>query len=49
MATETRQTNAHTSTSMVAVITHTPPYVVTVPVNHGEKPKKFLRSNFKRW
>ena len=22
---------------------------VTVPINHGEKPKKFNRTEFKRW
>ena len=46
MATET---NAQTSTSVAAAIAPTPPLVVTVLVNHCEKPKKFLRTNFKRW
>ena len=38
MATETSQTNAQTSTDMVTGITSTPLLVVTVLVNHGEKP-----------
>ena len=41
MASETGQNNVQTSTSVVAAIAPTPP-VVTVPVNHGEKPEKFL-------
>ena len=48
MATETGQTNAQTSTSVVAAIAPTPP-VVTVPVNHGEKLEKFSGTDFKRW
>ena len=46
MATET---NAQTSTSVVAAIAPTPSHVVTVLVNHGEKPKKFSGTDFKRW
>ena len=49
MATETGQTNAQTSTSMVAAITPTPHPVMTVLVNHGEKPEKFSITDFKRW
>ena len=48
MATETGQTNAQTSTSVVAAIAPTPP-VVTMPVNHGEKLEKLLGIDFKRW
>ncbi|KAL7188829.1 hypothetical protein ACSBR1_038646 [Camellia fascicularis] len=46
MATET---NAQTSTCMVAAITPTPHPVIIVPVNHGEKPEKFLGTDFKIW
>ncbi|KAF5931719.1 hypothetical protein HYC85_027890 [Camellia sinensis] len=46
MATET---NAQTSTTVVAAMTPTPSPVVTVPVNHGEKPEKFSGTDFKRW
>ncbi|KAL7242608.1 hypothetical protein ACSBR1_015066 [Camellia fascicularis] len=48
MATETDQTNAQTSTSVVAAIAPTPP-IVTVPVSHGEKLEKFSGIDFKRW
>ncbi|KAL7208180.1 hypothetical protein ACSBR1_030015 [Camellia fascicularis] len=34
---------------MVTAIAPTPSPVVTVPVNHGEKSKKFLGIDFKRW
>ena len=46
MATET---NAQTSIGMVAATALTPSPVVTIPLNHGEKPKKFLETDFKRW
>ena len=46
MATET---NAQTSTTVVAAIAPTPSPVMTVPVNHGEKPEKFSGTDFKRW
>ncbi|KAL7237789.1 hypothetical protein ACSBR2_003985 [Camellia fascicularis] len=46
MATET---NAQINTDMVAATVPTPPLVVTVPINHGEKLEKFLRTVFKRW
>ena len=45
----TTETNAQTSTTVVAAMTPTPSPVVTVPVNHGEKPEKFSRTDFKRW
>ena len=48
MTTETGQTNAQTSTSMVVAIMPTLPPVVTVLVNHGEKSKKCLGIDFKR-
>ncbi|KAL7180227.1 hypothetical protein ACSBR1_043444 [Camellia fascicularis] len=48
MATENGQTNAQTSTSIVAAITPTPPPIVTMPINHGEKPEKFSGTDFKR-
>ncbi|XP_028093030.1 cell division control protein 2 homolog [Camellia sinensis] len=44
MATKTDQTNVLTNTGMVIAIAPTSPYVGTVPVNHGEKPEKFLRT-----
>ncbi|KAL7239808.1 hypothetical protein ACSBR2_005643 [Camellia fascicularis] len=34
---------------MVTTIAPTLPPVVIVPVNHGEKPEKFLGIDFKRW
>ncbi|KAL7254611.1 hypothetical protein ACSBR1_008880 [Camellia fascicularis] len=34
---------------MVTAIAPTLSPVVTVPVNHGEKPEKFLGTDFKRW
>ncbi|KAL7253495.1 hypothetical protein ACSBR1_007932 [Camellia fascicularis] len=46
MATET---NAQTSTTVVAAIAPTPSPVMTAPVNHGEKPEKFSGTDFKRW
>ncbi|KAL7258492.1 hypothetical protein ACSBR1_004593 [Camellia fascicularis] len=46
MATET---NAQTSTIVVAAIAPTPSPVMTVPINHGEKPEKFSGTDFKRW
>ncbi|KAL7202942.1 hypothetical protein ACSBR1_034402 [Camellia fascicularis] len=49
MTTETNQTNAQISTDMAAATTPISPLVVTVPINHGEKPAKFLRTDFKRW
>ena len=48
MATKTGQTNAQTSMSMVAAISQIPHPVVTVPVNHGEKPEKLSGTDFKR-
>ena len=48
MATKTGQTNAQTSTSVVAAIAPTPPVVIE-PANHGEKPEKFSGTDFKRW
>mgnify|MGYP003703504393 CR=1 FL=1 len=42
------ETKAQTSTSVVAAIAPTPSLVVTVPVNHNEKPEKFSRTDFKR-
>ena len=49
MATKTGQTYVQSSTGMLIAITPTFPYVGIVPVNHGEKPEKFLRIVFKRW
>ncbi|CAL5428626.1 unnamed protein product [Camellia sinensis] len=46
MATKIGQTNVQTSTSMVIAIAPTPPYVGTVPVNHGKKLEKFLGTDF---
>ena len=43
------KTNVQTSTGMVAAIAPTPPPVMTVPANHGEKPEKFSRTDFKKW
>ncbi|KAL7191423.1 hypothetical protein ACSBR2_023491 [Camellia fascicularis] len=34
---------------MVTAIAPTPPLVVIVQVNHGEKLEKFLGTDFKRW
>ncbi|KAF5942330.1 hypothetical protein HYC85_019972 [Camellia sinensis] len=48
MATETSQTNVQTSAGMVTAITPTSPHVVTVSVNHDEKPEKFLGTDFER-
>ena len=42
-------TNAQTSTTVVAAMTPTPSPVVTVPVNHREKPEKFSGTDLKRW
>ncbi|KAL7265363.1 hypothetical protein ACSBR1_003184 [Camellia fascicularis] len=49
MTTETGQTNAQISTSVVAAIVPTPFPVMTIPVNHGEKPEKFSGTDFKIW
>ena len=49
MASETSIINAQTSTSVVVVIVPTSSPVVTVPINHGEKPEKFSGTDFKRW
>ena len=46
MATKTSQTNVRTSIRMVAAIAPTPPRVLTVPVNHGKKPERFLGTDF---
>ena len=46
MATET---NAQTSTTVVAAIAPTLSPVVVVLVNHGEKPEKLSGTDFKRW
>ncbi|CAL5433067.1 unnamed protein product [Camellia sinensis] len=46
MATET---NAQTSTIVVAAIAPTPSPVMTVPINRGEKLEKFSGIDFKRW
>ncbi|KAF5951613.1 hypothetical protein HYC85_009557 [Camellia sinensis] len=43
------ETNAQTSIGMVAAIAPTPPPIETVLVNYGEKPEKFLGTDFKRW
>ncbi|KAL7178678.1 hypothetical protein ACSBR1_042098 [Camellia fascicularis] len=43
------ETNAQTNTGMAIAIAPTPSLVVIVPVNHGEKPEKFLGTDFKRW
>ena len=40
MATKTGQTYVQTSTGIVAAIVPTPHSVVTVAVNHGEKPEQ---------
>ena len=45
MATET---NAQTSTTVVAAMTPTPSHVGTVAVNHSQKPEKFSGTDFKR-
>ena len=43
------ETNAQTSTTVVAAIAPTTSPVMTVPINHGEKPEKFSGTDFKRW
>ena len=49
MVTETSQTNIQFSIGVVVATTRTSHSVATVPVNHGEKPEKFLGTDFKRW
>ena len=43
------ETNAQTSIIVVAAIAPTLSPVVTVPINHGEKPEKFSGTDFKIW
>lgn len=45
MATKTAQTSNPTDIATVSI----PLTVVTIPVNHGAKPEKFLGTDFKRW
>ena len=43
------ETDTQTSTGRVTAITPTPPPVAIVQINHGEKPEKFLETDFKIW